>query len=82
MIKASISKINSKKSRSFLFLTLELAEYPDGLAELSLLAEYHHGTRRVHQAEEKQKRFFKQQTSNQCINSIETNLGSDTTDGF
>ena len=57
MIKASISKINSKKSRSFLFLTLELAEYPDGLAELSLLAEYHHGTRRVLQPEDKKTIF-------------------------
>ena len=39
MIKASISKINSKKSRYLLFLTLGLADYPNGLAESSLLAE-------------------------------------------
>ena len=39
MIKASISKINNKKSRYLLFLTLGLAEYPNGLAESSLLVE-------------------------------------------
>ena len=71
MIKASISRINNKKSRRLLFLTLELAEYPDGLAELSLLAEYHHETRRVHQAEDKKQ--FLQATNKQSMHQFNRN---------
>ena len=81
MIQASFHKINMKKSRIWPFLTLELVEFPTGLVESGQLVESTMGlvefmTQR-HKIRILQTRF--KQTSN---NLIETNLGSDTTDGF
>ena len=74
MIQASFHKLNIKKSRIWPFLTLGLAESGQ-LAESTMgLAE---SMTQKHKIRIFQARF--KQTSN---NLIETNLGSDTTDGF
>ena len=81
MIKVSFHKIIMKKSRIWPFLTLGLAECTKGLAESGQLAESTMGLAesmtQKHKNRILQIRF--KQTSN---NLIETNLGSDTTDGF
>ena len=81
MIKASFHKINMKKSRIWPFLTLELVEFPTGLVESGQLVESTMGLvefmTQKHKIRIFQTRF--KQTSN---NLIETNLGSDTTNGF
>ena len=81
MIKVSFHKIIMKKSRIWPFLTLGLAECTKWLTELGQLAE---STMELAESmTQKHKNWILQirlkQTSN---NLIETNLGSDTTDGF
>ena len=81
MIKASISRINSKKSRHLLFLTLGLAECTNGPAESGQLAE---STMELAESmTQKHKNRILQFSFRQLSNNLmKTKLGSDTTDGF
>ena len=81
MIKASFHKINIKKSRIWPFLTLGLAEFPTGLAESGQLAESTMGLAEF-MTQNHKIRILQARNKQLCINLIETNLVSDTTDGF